>query len=192
MLENPESQERQENNGMMERLLKTRSIIIAGDVNQKLVERVTRELLILQDDNDQPIRVYINSQGGHVESGDTIFDLFRFIKPEIVVIGTGWVASAAITIFLGAEKKNRYSLPNTRYLIHQPAGGVMGSALDIKIEAEEIIKIRKRVNEIISERTGQALSKVEQDTERNFWMNAKEAREYGIVNKIIVSQTEID
>jgi ATP-dependent Clp protease protease subunit len=172
-------------------LAKTRSIIISGEVDQKLAEKTIHQLLFLQEMADDPIKVFINSQGGHVESGDTIYDMFKFIKPRIIVIGTGWVASAAITIYLGAAKNDRYSLPNTRYLIHQPAGGVYGSAADIKIEAEEILKMRKRVNHIISEETGQPLTKVETDTERNFWMSAAEAKEYGIVSKIVASINDI-
>ncbi len=177
---------------LSEKWLKTRTIIIAGEINQKLVEQVAQQLFLLASDSDAPIKVFINSQGGHVESGDTIYDLFKFVKPRIITIGTGWVASAAITIYLGAEKEDRYSLPNTRYLIHQPMGGVQGPAIDIKIEAEEILKIRKRINTIISTETGQSLKKVEKDTERNFWMGAKEAQKYGIVSKIIKNESEIE
>ncbi|MBP7461926.1 MAG: ATP-dependent Clp protease proteolytic subunit [Candidatus Delongbacteria bacterium] len=190
IISNPEK-ERDDNLVVFNRMLKTRSIIISGEINQALVERVAQQLFILQDDSDDPIKVFINSQGGHVESGDTIYDLLHYVKPPIIMIGTGWVASAAITIYLGAAKSNRYSLPNTRYLIHQPSGGVMGSASDIKIEAEEILKIRKRVNELISRETGQSLKRVESDTERNYWMSAKEAKEYGIVTHIIQNQKEI-
>lgn len=172
-------------------LAKTRAITIAGEINQKLADKVMQQLLFLQELADDPIKVFINSQGGHVESGDTIHDMFQFVKPRVIVIGTGWVASAAITIYLGADKKDRYSLPNTRYLIHQPAGGVYGQAADIGIEAKELIKTRKRINQIISEATGQPLEKVERDTDRNFWMSASEAKDYGIVNNIITSLAEI-
>lgn len=172
-------------------LAKTRAITISGEINQKLAEKVMQQLLFLQELSDDPIKVFINSQGGHVESGDTIHDMFQFVKPRVIVIGTGWVASAAITIYLGADKKDRYSLPNTRYLIHQPAGGVYGQAADIGIEAKELIKTRQRINRIISEATGQPLEKVEHDTDRNFWMSAAEAKEYGIVNSIISSLAEI-
>jgi ATP-dependent Clp protease protease subunit len=170
---------------LQEKLLKTRSIIISGEITQALAEKVTAKLLILQEMGDQPIKLFINSQGGHVEAGDTIHDMIRFIKPRVVVIGTGWVASAGISIFLAADKENRYSLPNTRYMIHQPLGGVQGQATDIRIEAEEILKVRSRINKLISERTGQPLEKVEKDTLRNYWMDAKEAEDYGIVQQII-------
>lgn len=175
----------------LEILAKTRSIIISGEINQKLVENVLKQLLYLESISHDPIKIFINSQGGHVESGDTIHDFIKFLKSRVIVIGTGWVASAAITIFLGADKNDRYSLPNTRYLIHQPSGGVSGQATDIHIEATEIIKMRKRVNRIISEATGQPLEKVEKDTDRNFWMDTAEAKEYGIVSKIITSIDEI-
>ena len=174
-----------------EALAKSRSIIISGEINQKMAEKTIHQLLFLQEMSEDPITVYLNSQGGHVESGDTIYDMFKFVKPRIIVIGTGWVASAAITIYLGAAKNDRYSLLNTRYLIHQPAGGVHGSAADIKIEADEILKIRKRVNHTISQETGQPFEKVEADTERNYWMSASEAKEYGIVGKIVSSVSEI-
>lgn len=183
--------EENKNDMLINRLLKTRSVIISGEINQKLVDTVAKQLFVLQDESDDPIRVFINSQGGHVESGDTIYDLFKFVRPKIIAIGTGWVASAAITIYLGAAKENRLSLPNTRYLIHQPMGGVQGTASDIKIEAEEIIKIRKRVNKIISNETGQNIKKVEKDTERNYWMSADEAIHYGLVSRIVQNEKEI-
>lgn len=177
---------------IIEKLLKSRTIIISGEVNQQLAERVTRELLILQEAGNEPIKIFLNSQGGHVEAGDTIHDMIKFVKPKVVVIGTGWVASAGITIFLGAEKGDRYSLPNTRYMIHQPLGGFRGQATDIGIEAKEILRVRKRINTIISKATGQSMERVEKDTERNYWLSAEEAKEYGIVNKIISKYEEIE
>lgn len=173
------------------RLLKTRTIIISGEITQDVAARVSAELLILQELGDEPIKLFINSQGGHVEAGDTIHDMIRFIKPRVIIIGTGWVASAGITIYLAAEKQDRYSLPNTRYMIHQPLGGVRGQATDIQIEAEEIIKIRRRINGLISDRTGQPLEKVEKDTLRNYWLDAQEAKAYGIVQQIITGYDEV-
>ena len=172
-------------------LQKTRTIIISEEVSQKLAGRVCTQLLYLQELSNNPIRILINTQGGHVEAGDTIHDMIRFVKPEIIMIGTGWVASAGILIYLAAKKENRYSLLNTRYLIHQPSGGAYGQATDIKIEAEEIIKMKKRLNKIISDGTGQPIEKVTQDSDRNFWLGAEAAIEYGIVNKIITSIKEI-
>ncbi len=189
----------QENNDQPEkpaspfdRLMKTRTITIFGEINMKKAQDVTQQLLLLAADSDEPIKVFINSPGGHVESGDTIFDMIRFIKPKVKVIGTGWVASAGALIFAAADKEDRYSLPNTRFLLHQPAGGAMGQASDIAIEATEIIKMRRRLNQIFADQTGQPLAKVEKDTDRNFWMSAKEAQEYGLVGKIVQSASEIE
>ncbi|RDY27300.1 ATP-dependent Clp protease proteolytic subunit [Romboutsia weinsteinii] len=175
----------------LEKLLESRSIIISGEINQALAEKVTTQLLVLQEMNDQPIKLFINSQGGHVEAGDTIHDMIKFVKPRVIVIGTGWVASAGITIYLAADKEDRYSLPNTRYMIHQPLGGCSGQATDIGIEAKEIVRVRKRINCIISNATGQPLEKVENDTDRNYWLNAGEAVDYGIVNKVISHYDEL-
>ena len=186
-----ENEEQKTSNMMLEKLFNSRSIVISGEINQALAEKITTQLLILQEMGDEPIKLFINSQGGHVEAGDTIHDMIKFIKPRVIVIGTGWVASAAITIYLGAEKEDRYSLPNTRYLIHQPVGGFSGQATDIGIEAEEILRLRKRINKIISDATGQSIEKVEKDTDRNYWLSANEAIEYGIVNKVISSYKEL-
>ena len=176
---------------VVEKLLSSRSLIISGEINQELAEKVATQLLILQEMGDEPIKLFINSQGGHVEAGDTIHDMIKFIKPRVIIIGTGWVASAGITIYLAADKEDRYSLPNTRYMIHQPLGGCQGQATDINIEAKEIVRVRKRINNIISNATGQPLEKAEKDTDRNYWLNAEEAVDYGIVNKIITSYDEL-
>ena len=176
---------------VMEKLLKTRTIFISGEINQELAEKVSTQLLILQEMGDEPIKVFINSQGGHVEAGDTIHDMIKFVKPKVIVIGTGWVASAGITIYLAADKENRYSLSNTRYMIHQPMGQCRGQATDISIEALEISRVRERINKIISNATNQPLEKVKQDTDRNYWLNCDEAVEYGIVNKVITSYDEL-
>lgn len=176
----------------IEKLLKSRTIIISGEINQALAEKVAAQLLILEEMSNDPIKIFINSQGGHVEAGDTIHDMIKFVKPKVIMIGTGWVASAGITIYLAADKENRYSLPNTRYMIHQPLGGFNGQATDIGIEAKEILRVRKRINTIISEATGQPIEKVNKDTDRNYWLNAEEALEYGIVNKIISSHSQLE
>jgi ATP-dependent Clp protease protease subunit len=143
--------------------------------------------------HDAPIDVFVNSPGGHVESGDTIHDVIRFVSTTAPVrmIGTGWVASAGALIFLAGAKNHRYCLPNTRFLLHQPMGGVRGPATDIDIEAKEIIKMRERINRIIARETGQELARVERDTDRNYWMGAEEAIAYGMVTKIVHSANEI-
>lgn len=176
---------------MMLKLLKQRTILIYGEINQELAKSVTEQLLYLSAISDDPITMFINSQGGHVESGDTIHDVIRFIKPKVKMIGTGWVASAGITIYLAADKKDRYSLPNTRYMIHQPAGGVQGQSTEIQIEAKEILRMRKRVNKLIAKATGQTLEQIEKDTDRNFWLSAEEAKDYGIVGKIVESDSAV-
>lgn len=174
-----------------EKLFKSRAITIFGEINDNLAQAVTAKLLALAADNDDPITIYISSPGGHVESGDVIYDMIKFIEPEIKVIGTGWVASAATTIYLAADKENRFSLPNTRFLVHQPLGGARGDATDIAIQAEEIVKMRGRINQLVADETGQPLERVAKDTDRDYWMTVDEAIEYGIVNKIVKSIAEI-
>ena len=174
-----------------EKLFKSRTITIFGEINDKLAQAVTAKLLALAADNDDPITIYISSPGGHVESGDVIYDMIKFIEPEVKVIGTGWVASAATTIYLAADKENRFSLPNTRFLVHQPLGGARGDATDIAIQAEEIVKMRGRINQLVADETGQPLERVAKDTDRDYWMTVDEAIEYGIVNKIVKSIAEI-
>jgi ATP-dependent Clp protease protease subunit len=175
-----------------EKLFKSRAITIFGEVNDKLARNVTERLLALAAENDDPITIYVSSPGGHVESGDVIYDMIKFIKPEVKVVGTGWVASAGTTIYLAAKPENRFSLPNTRYLIHQPLGGSRGDATDIKIQAEQIVRTRARINQLIASETGQSLERVAQDTDRDYWMTVDEAIEYGIVGKIISAMSELD
>ncbi len=176
---------------MMERLVDARTITIFGEINMKLAQKVTQQLIMLEAISDEDINLFINSPGGHVESGDTIFDMIRYVKPRVKIIGTGWVASAGALIYAAVPKEDRFSLPNTRYLLHQPMGGATGQASDIAIEAEEILKMRERLNHTFAEQTGQAFEKVEKDTDRNFWMSAKEAMAYGLVGKIINSAEEL-
>lgn len=177
---------------VLQNLFKSRTVMIFGEINQKVAESTCAQLLALAVENDDPIRIIINSPGGHVESGDSIHDMIRFITPQVRMIGTGWVASAGAHIYLAAKKENRLCLPNTRFLIHQPLGGAGGRATDIAIEAKEIIKMRRRINEIIARETGQPLERVEKDTDRNYWMSAEEAKDYGIVSRIVQGAQEID
>lgn len=179
-------------NFMDEKLFKSRSISIFGNINERIARSVAEQLLALSAESNDPITIYISSPGGHVESGDVIYDMIKFIKPEVRVVGTGWVASAATNIYLAAKKENRFSLPNTRYLVHQPSGGSRGDATDIAIQMEEILKTKERINKIISDETGRALEQVEKDTDRDYWMSVEEAIEYGIVHRVIKSITEIE
>jgi len=172
-------------------LFKSRIILLYGEMNPILSEKIVSQLLALSGISDEGITMYINSPGGHVESGDSIYDLIQFIKPKVKVIGTGYVASIATHIFLAAELENRFCLPNTRFLIHQPMGGSRGQATDIEIQAKQILETKKRINAIIADRTKQPLSRVEQDTERDFWLTPEEAIKYGIVSKVIHSASEI-
>ncbi len=176
---------------MDEKLFQSRAITIFGEINDKIARSATERLLTLAADSDEPISIYISSPGGHVESGDVVYDMIKFIKPTVKVIGTGWVASAATTVYLAAAKENRFCLPNTRFLVHQPLGGARGDATDIAIQAEEIVKMKARINQLIADETGQALERVAQDTDRDYWMSAEEAIEYGIVNTIVQSSSEI-
>jgi len=174
-----------------DRLFKNRTLIISGAINQQLVANIMGQLLAMAADSDEPINIFINSQGGHVESGDTIHDVIRFIKPRVRMIGTGWVASAGALIFVAVPLEDRFALPNTRFLLHQPAGGAGGTAADIAIEAQEIVRMRERINRIFSEQTGQSIERIENDTRRNFWLNVEAAREYGLVKHIVRSMDEV-
>ncbi len=180
-------------NELESRLLKQRKVLIFGAINDKLARDVTGRLLALASEGDGPIDVFVNSPGGHVESGDTIHDMIRFVGASVPVrmIGTGWVASAGALIYLAAEKKQRVCLPNTRFLLHQPMGGVRGPATDIDIEAREIIKMRERINRIIARETGQPFEKIVDDTDRNYWMGAEEAIAYGMCDRIVTSAKEL-
>ncbi|HEV2650645.1 MAG TPA: ATP-dependent Clp protease proteolytic subunit [Rhizomicrobium sp.] len=172
-------------------LFKSRTVLIFGEVDMKMAERVSAQLLAYAADGDGDIRVIVNSPGGHVESGDTIHDMIRFVGPRVKMIGTGWVASAGAHIFLGAKKENRFCLPFTRFLLHQPLGGVRGQVSDITIEAEEIIKMRERLIREIASETGQPYERVVNDTERNFWMGAEDAVKYGLVAKVVKSASDV-
>jgi ATP-dependent Clp protease protease subunit len=175
-----------------QKLFASRTVIISGEINQAVAERAMTQLLAMASESDQRITVFINSQGGHVEAGDTIHDVVRFITPPVRMVGTGWVASAGALIFVSVPRKLRYCLPNTRFLLHQPAGGMGGTASDIAIEAREIVKMRERLNRIFARETGQSIDRIEDDTLRNFWLDAEQAKEYGLVGKIIGKQSELD
>lgn len=180
-------------NELESRLFKTRTVLVFGPINDKVARDVTGRLLALASDSGKPIDVYVNSPGGHVESGDTIHDMIRFVDSvaPVRMIGTGCVASAGALIFLAGAKERRMCLPNTRFLLHQPMGGVRGPATDIDIEAREIVKMRERINHIIAQETGQTYAKVVKDTDRNHWMSAEEAIAYGMVSRVIHSVRDL-
>ena len=186
-----EDKEKQQDGGFLAKLLKTRTIMVTDEVTKKMAQQVITQLLLLEAENDDDIKMYINSPGGDADAGFAIFDMIRFVKPKIKAICAGVAASAAVIILLGARKENRFSLPNARVLIHQPSTGIHGTAADIQIEASEILKCREKINRLISVETGQTMEKVESDTKRNFWMSAEEALKYGLVRKIIQNSDDL-
>ena len=180
-----EEKEKQQGGDLITKLLKTRTVMVTDEVTKKMAQQIMTQLLLLEAENNDDIKMYINSPGGDADAGFAIFDMMRFVKPKVKAICAGVAASAAVIILLGAKKENRLSLPNARVLIHQPSTGIHGTAADIQIEATEILKCREKINRLISVETGQAMEKVESDTKRNFWMSAEEALKYGLVRKII-------
>jgi ATP-dependent Clp protease protease subunit len=172
-------------------IFKSRYIMVFGEIDHKLAHAVCRRLLALSADSEAPITMLISSPGGHVESGDAIHDMIGFVRAPVVTVGAGWVASAAAHIFLAPPKERRLCLPNTRFMIHQPAGGAGGRAADIAIQAREILKIRERIAAVIAAQTGQPIEKVRADIDRDYWMSAEESIEYGIVSRIVNHQKEL-
>ncbi|MBS8227640.1 ATP-dependent Clp protease proteolytic subunit [Vannielia litorea] len=164
---------------------RSRNVIITGEINDKVASRATTQLLALAEESSDPINLFISSPGGHVESGDMVHDVIGFIKPRVRCIGSGWVASAGALIFIGAQRENRYCLPNTRFLLHQPSGGIGGQVSDIQIQAEQIRIMTERFNKLFAEATGQREEKIAEDTRRDFWLKTQEAVDYGLVGKII-------
>jgi ATP-dependent Clp protease protease subunit len=165
--------------------LKSRFVLVFGEIDDKLARQTCERLILLAQESEAPIQLLISSPGGHVESGDAIHDMIRFVRAPVTTIGSGWVASAGTHIFLAAPKDRRVCLPNTRFMIHQPAGGAGGRATDIAIQAKEIIKTRERIARVIARETGHKLDKVLADMERDYWMSADEAVSYGIVSRIV-------
>lgn len=172
-------------------LFKSRSIFIYGGITQELAQRVCTQLVAMAAASDDDIRIYVNSPGGHVESGDSIHDMIKFIKPKVWIIGTGWVASAGALIYVSVPKERRLCLTNTRFLLHQPSGGTRGMASDIEIQAREIIRMNERLNKIFADATGQTIEKISKDTDRDYWLSAEQAKDYGLVSRIITSQADI-
>ncbi|MEM1287750.1 MAG: ATP-dependent Clp protease proteolytic subunit [Pseudomonadota bacterium] len=172
-------------------LTEARYVLITGEINDKVAREAASRLLALSHLSDEPINVLISSPGGHVESGDMIHDTIRFIKPKVRAIGSGWVASAGALIFVAVPKERRFCLPKTRFLLHEPRGGVGGQASDVEIQAAEIRKMRERFYDIFSEATGQSVEKLEKDMDRDFWLNTDEAIEYGLLGKVISSVSEL-
>ncbi|MEM9738892.1 MAG: ATP-dependent Clp protease proteolytic subunit [Pseudomonadota bacterium] len=189
--EEPNTAPSEPNAFLEEALFNARTILLTGGIDDKQARRVCERLLALSSESNKPILLVLSSPGGHVESGDMIHDMIKFVGAPVKVLGTGWCASAGALIYSAATKENRYALPNTRFLLHEPRGGVGGQATDVEIQAREIIKMRERLNRIFAEATGQPLKKIKEDTDRDFWMSAEEAVEYGLVGKIVHHRSDI-
>jgi len=175
-----------------DRFLKTRQIILTGEINKELADSIVRQLLILDSEDEKaPIYMYIDSPGGDVDAGFAIFDMIRYVKAPVYLIGMGLIASAATLVLLAVQKDRRLGLPNSRYLIHQPLGGMRGVATDIEIYAKDMEKIRAKLNKLIADETGTALEQVTKDTERDYWLDSDEAVKYGLISKIITTRSEL-
>ncbi len=177
---------------LAQKMLKTRTVLLTGEINKELGEKIVKQLLLLEADSDEPIKLFIDSPGGDADAGYAIYDMIRFIKPEVYTIGMGLVASAGALVLLAAPKDKRIGLPNSHYLIHQPLSGMKGVASDLQIHAEEIEKLRHKINVLISNETGQTVEKVSHDTDRDFWMSADESVEYGLISRTIETRAELE
>ena len=194
--ENDDNEDEQENktpllDPLAGKMLKTRTILISGEINKELAEKIIRQLLLMEDMNNEPIRIFIDSPGGDADAGYAIFDMIRFVKPEVWTVGMGLVASAAAIIQLAAPRKQRIGLPNSHYLIHQPLSGIRGVATDIEIHAKELEKLRGKINRLIADETGLPFEQIEKDTDRDYWMNAAEAVKYGLISRVVTGRNEI-
>jgi ATP-dependent Clp protease protease subunit len=176
---------------LLSKMLKTRTILLSGEIKKDLAEKTIRQLLLLEDMGEDPIRVFIDSPGGDADAGYAIFDMIRFVKPPVWTIGMGLVASAAAIIQLASPRERRVGLPNSHYLIHQPLSGIRGVATDIEIHARELDKLREKINRLIAGETGAAFEQVEKDTDRDYWMNAEEAVRYGLISRIVTKRAEL-
>ena len=172
-------------------LFDARLVMLTGEINDIQARRTTERLMALAAQNANPITVVISSPGGHVESGDMIHDVIKFINAPVRMLGAGWVASAGALIYCAAARENRFCLPNTRFLLHEPRGGIGGMASDVEIQAREILRMRERLNQIFATATGQTIDKIKRDMDRDYWMLAEEAKAYGLVGRIVNSQNDI-
>ncbi len=173
-------------------LLDARTVLVTGQIGMDMAAKVCGRLHALAHVSDDPIKVIVSSPGGHVESGDMIHDTVKFIRPPVTMIGLGWVASAGALIFAAADKDRRLCTPNTRFLLHQPSGAAGGQATDVEIQTREILRMRERLNKIFAEATGQPLKRIAQDTDRDYWMTADEAIEYGLVSRVVQHAGDVD
>ena len=181
----------QTNQGLYEKILKTRSILLSGEINKDSADKFIKDLLVLEAESQDPVKVFINSPGGDVDAGFAIYDMVRFVSCPVIMIGMGLVASAASLVLLAVPADRRVALPNSSYLIHQPLSEMKGNATDIEIHALQLEKVKAKLNSIISEATGTNLETVAADTDRDHWLNAEEARSYGLVSRIVESRDNL-
>jgi len=181
----------QENVGQYDKLLKTRSLFLTGEINKEMADKLIKDFLVLEAESQEPIKLYVNSPGGDVDSGFAIYDMIRFISCPVTIIGMGLVASAAALVLLAVPAERRIGLPNSSYLIHQPLSEMKGNATDIEIHALQLEKIKAKINKIISEATGKSLEKVAHDTDRDYWLDANDAVQYGLISRIVTRKSEI-
>lgn len=191
MSEDTKPAEQQKDGFLEEKAFKSRYVLVTGEINDRVAAETVKRLVALSSESDKPINMLVSSPGGHVESGDMIHDVIKFIRAPVNMIGTGWVASAGVHIYLAVPKERRFCLENTRFLIHQPSGGAGGVASDIAIQAQEIIKTRERLARVISRETGKSVEQVMRDIERDFWMSAQEAIAYGLVSRVIGNERDL-
>ena len=181
----------QTNQGLYEKILKTRSILLSGEINKDSADKFIKDLLVLESESQDPVKVFINSPGGDVDAGFAIYDMVRFVSCPVIMIGMGLVASAASLVLLAVPADRRVALPNSSYLIHQPLSEMKGNATDIEIHALQLEKVKAKLNSIISEATGTNLETVAADTDRDHWLNAEEAKSYGLVSRIVESRDNL-
>ncbi|MBQ5780327.1 MAG: ATP-dependent Clp protease proteolytic subunit [Spirochaetaceae bacterium] len=191
MIDCDEKKEKKPGPDISEKLLQTRQIVLSGEINKELAEKIVKQLFLMEAESHEPIYIFIDSPGGDADSGFAVFDMIRFVDAPVYTIGMGLVASAASLILLAADKDKRLALPNSHFLIHQPLSGIKGVATAIEIHAQEVEKLRKKINELIVEETGKSLEEVEKHTDRDYWLNAEEAKDYGLVDRIIESRKDL-
>ena len=189
--DNEDEKKQKKEEPFADKFLKTRQVILTGEINKELADSIARQLLILDSESNDPIYMYIDSPGGDVDAGFAIYDMIRFVKSKVYLVGMGLIASAAALILLSVPKEQRVGLPNSRYLIHQPLGGMRGVATDIEIFAKDMEKTRAKLNKIISEATGVSLEQVTKDTDRDYWLDADESVKYGLISRIITKREEL-
>lgn len=179
----------QENMGQYDKLLRTRSLILTGEINKEMADKLIKDLLVLEAESQEPVKLYINSPGGDVDSGFAIYDMIRFVSCPVTIIGMGLVASAAALVLLAVPLERRIGLPNSSYLIHQPLSEMKGNATDIEIHAMQLEKIKAKINRMIAEATGKSLEKVAHDTDRDYWLDADDAVKYGLISRIVTKRS---